>query len=234
MPLVVGANAVGVRVTAQDGTTIQAYTLTITRAPSAVATLSGLSLSSGTLSPAFSGGTTSYTSAVANSVSSIKVTPKTTDTTATVKVNGVPTASGTASTSISLVVGIITINVLVTAQDGTTTKAYTVKVTRAKSSDATLSGLVVKTATLSPAFKPAKTAYSATVPLAVKSVKIKATAANDAAKIKINGTAVASGSLSKALPLDFGENLIKILVTAQDGTTKATHSADSATLHRPN
>ena len=48
------------------------------------ATLSGLSLSAGTLAPAFASATTSYTAMVANSVSQVTVTPTTTDANATV------------------------------------------------------------------------------------------------------------------------------------------------------
>ena len=45
--------------TAQNGETAQTYTVTVTRAGSADATLSGLSLSGMTLSPAFASGTAS-------------------------------------------------------------------------------------------------------------------------------------------------------------------------------
>ena len=67
--LVVGdGNVIGVVVTAQDGETTQTYTVTVTRAGSADATLSALSLSGVTLMPAFAAGTTAYTASVANSV----------------------------------------------------------------------------------------------------------------------------------------------------------------------
>jgi len=218
--LAVGSNSVEVSVTAQDGVTVGIYSITFVRAPSSVATLSGLVPGAGSLSPVFTSGTTAYTCSVVNTVTSFKLTPTLTDSTAVVKVNGVLVKSGSASRSIPLVVGVNTITTLVTAQDGTTTKTYTVKITRAKSSDANLSGLVVKNFTLSPAFKPAKTAYTASVPMAATSVKIKASASSDAAKININGVANDSGVLSKAMPMHFGKNLIKIVVTAQDGTKK--------------
>jgi len=98
---------------------------------STVSTLSDLALSSGTLSPTFATGTTSYTASVSNATSSITVTPTLTDTTATVKVNGTTVTSGSASGSISLSVGTNTITTLVTAQDGVTTTTYTTTVTRA-------------------------------------------------------------------------------------------------------
>ncbi len=109
-----------------------AYWQAVLPAPlSTVSTLSDLALSSGTLSPTFATGTTSYTASVSNATSSLTVTPTVTDTTATVKVNGTTVTSGSASGSISLSVGTNTITTLVTAQDGVTTTTYTTTVTRA-------------------------------------------------------------------------------------------------------
>jgi hypothetical protein len=130
--LTVGANTITMVVTAaQDGTTTKTYTVTVTRAPSSNANLSNLGLSSGTLSPVFASGTQDYTATVTDSVTSITVTPTASDSTATIQVNGVAVTSGTASGAINLNVGANTITTLVTAQDGTTTKTYTVTVTRA-------------------------------------------------------------------------------------------------------
>jgi len=95
------------------------------------ASLSNLVLSSGALTPVFATGTTSYSQSVANTVTSVSVTPTTSVSTATVKVNGTAVTSGTASGSIALAVGANTITTIVTAQDVTTTKTYTVVVTRA-------------------------------------------------------------------------------------------------------
>ena len=218
--LAVGTNTITTMVTAEDGTTTKTYTVTLNRALSAIATLSGLALSSGTLSPAFAAVSTSYTVSVTNATTSITVTPTVTYTTATVKVNGTTVASGTASGSITLAVGTNTITTLVTAQDGTSTKIYTVIVTRDKSADATLSALVVKTATLGPKFKATTTTYKASVPLATTSVKIMATANYNKARLKVNGKIVKSGALSTAIPLATGRNTIKVVVTAEGGTTR--------------
>jgi hypothetical protein len=90
------------------------------------ANLSALTLSSGTLSPVFASGTTSYSASVGNATSSITVTPTKADANATVTVNG-----ASPSTPVALNVGANVISLLVTAQDGTTTKTYTVTITRA-------------------------------------------------------------------------------------------------------
>ena len=90
------------------------------------AALSGLTLSSGTLTPAFDPATLSYTVNVDNSVSSLSVTPTASDSNAAVSVNG-----GSPANPINLNVGENTITILVTAQDGSTTRTYTIAVTRA-------------------------------------------------------------------------------------------------------
>ncbi|WP_264538481.1 beta strand repeat-containing protein [Flavobacterium sp. N1736] len=95
-----------------------------------VATLSNLSVSEGTLIPVFASGTLDYTFTVPNASSSLTVTPVTTDTNATVTVNGTAVISGDASGSIALAVGSNVITTIVTAQDGTTTQTYTITVTR--------------------------------------------------------------------------------------------------------
>lgn len=97
------------------------------------ANLSALSLSGVTLSPSFASGTISYTGPVANSVTSLTVTPTVEQGNATVTVNGTAVTSGAASGSISLSVGSNVISTVVTAQDGATTKSYTVTVTRSLS-----------------------------------------------------------------------------------------------------
>ncbi len=96
---------------------------------SANANLSGLALSAGTLAPVFASGTTSYTATVLNTTATLSVTPTVADSAATVKVNGTAVASN-ASASLSLNVGSNTVATVVTAQDGSTTKTYTVVVTR--------------------------------------------------------------------------------------------------------
>ncbi len=105
------------------------------------AALSNLTFNSGTLSPVFASGTTSYTASVCNATSAITVIPTVAESNATVTVNNTSVTSGSASGSISLAVGANSITVKVTAQDGTTTSTYTITVTRA----AALSGTTTVT-----------------------------------------------------------------------------------------
>lgn len=126
----VGSNRLEVRVTAQDGTTTQLYTVTLRRDPA----LSALTLSSGSLTPVFSGVTTSYSANVTNATSTLRVTPTTTGATIQVRVNGgayAAVTSGTQSGNLSLNVGSNTIDILLTSTDTTTSATYTITVNRA-------------------------------------------------------------------------------------------------------
>lgn len=131
--LAVGANTITVDVTALDGTQ-KTYTLLVTRQASTNADLSALALSDGTLSPVFSGTTTSYTASVPYGVSTITATPTSADNAASITVNGLPVASGSPSAPISLAVGANVIPILVTAGDGLTTRTYTLTVNRSATS----------------------------------------------------------------------------------------------------
>lgn len=93
--------------------------------------LKNLSINSDTLSPAFSTDVTSYTASAASSINSITVTPTANDSSAVIKINDTSTASGSISSPISLNTGTNTIIVVVTAQDGVTSKTYTVTVNKA-------------------------------------------------------------------------------------------------------
>ena len=130
IPLAVGSNVVTVEVTAEDGNATRTYTLTVTRAapPSADATLSDLALSGVPFT--FASATTRYNVNVANGVDQTTVTATANDGEATyaVKLGGVADEDGT----VELSVGSNAVSVVVTAEDGETTKTYTVTVTRAE------------------------------------------------------------------------------------------------------
>lgn len=119
-----GANTIKVQAnTSNGGPNLDQYTVCTTDGtpqPSSDATLSALTLSTGSLVPSFSASTLSYTASVANSVSSVTVSATATHSGATVSGTGTKT----------LVVGQNTINIVVTAEDGTTQNTYTVVISR--------------------------------------------------------------------------------------------------------
>jgi gliding motility-associated-like protein len=219
LPLAVGPNTVTTIVTAQDGSTTKTYTITITRALPAIANLSALQLSTGVLSPAFAVNRTSYSASVVTGVSSTTVTPTATDPAATITVNGAIVASGGVSASLPLAIGPNTINTVVTAQDGITTKTYTVTVTRAASANANILKIKLSSGTLSPAFVQGTTSYTAPVTNAVASITVTPTLSDATATVKVNGTLVASGTASGAIALNVGSNIITTIATARDGKT---------------
>ena len=101
--LSVGSNVITIEVTAEDTTTTQTYTVTVTRAapPSTDATLSALTLSDVNFGT-FASSTTSYTASVAYSVSQTTVTPTVNHAGARylIKLGGVTDADGTVSLSV--------------------------------------------------------------------------------------------------------------------------------------
>jgi len=223
----VGDNVITVLGTAQDGTTQQSYTVTINRAaPSTVATLSGLVLSNGSLNTTFSSNTTSYTASVANTVSSITVTPTVTDATASVSVNGDPVVSGQSSGVLNLGVGDNVISIVGLAQDGITQQSYTVTITRAApSSVATLSAVSISNGVnINPVFSSSTSNYSASVANSVSSITLTPTVSDATATVSVNGDAVVSGQSSGVLNLGIGTNVITLVGTAQDGSTQQSYT----------
>jgi hypothetical protein len=222
-----GDNTITVVVTAEDGSTTT-YVILVNRASlSTDASLSNLTISDGTLAPAFDPATQSYAASVNNVVGSITVTPTTNDANATVTVDGTAVVSGSASGSISLNVGDNAIDVVVTAEDGATTQTYTVTVTRDAppiSTDASLSDLTLSAAALDQIFQSNSFTYTATVSYAMASTTVTPTANDANATVTVNGTAVASGSSSGSIALAEGDNTIDVVVTAEDGATTQTYT----------
>ena len=125
----VGTATIQVEVTALDEKTTKTYVVRVTRVRLIQdATLRALSLSPGTLSPSFSSNRTSYTASVAYAQAAITVTAVPTVSGATARIGGADARNGH---SVSLSVGSNKITVRVVSQDGSTTKNYTITVTRA-------------------------------------------------------------------------------------------------------
>lgn len=118
---------------------------TTTTTSSTDATLAGLTLANGTLSPSFGASTMAYTVSVDNGVANTTVTAMAASSTATVKINGTTVASGVAS-AVALALGSNTITVSVTAADNTTTRTYTIAVTRSTTVASSCTGIPNETA----------------------------------------------------------------------------------------
>ncbi|MCT4617919.1 MAG: cadherin-like beta sandwich domain-containing protein [Marinisporobacter sp.] len=91
---------------------------------------------------------------------------------------------------------------------------------RILSSNADLSGINLSNVSLTPAFSPNKKEYTAKVDNSVSSITITPTKDDNNTKISVNGKEVISGHASESINLNVGSNIITIVVTAEDQTTK--------------
>ncbi len=185
------------------------------------ASLLSLTVSAGTLSPAFAPTVTAYSVVPALLHALVQVTPTAQAAGATISVNGYPVASGVASVQVPLGLGTTPVTVVVTAPDATTTRTTTVVFTRKRSA---LGGLAASAGTLAPVFGPAQLSYSVLVALTTTSTTVTPTAVDPAATIKVNTVTTASGTPSSAIALPPGLTPVTIEVTAGDGITMTTYT----------
>ena len=182
------------------------------------ATLSDL-----TVSPAnliwFDSETATYHYRVADGVTQVTITPTANDAGATIDIGGTAVTSGTGH-QVALNPDGVTptdVTVTVTAEDGRTTKDYTVRVTWAASSDATLRGLTLSGINFG--FNPATESYTlgGNEGVSLSSTTVTPTVNSPAARYSINGVPL---NTAGKLNLAFGANTITIVVTAADDSTK--------------
>lgn len=209
---------VAIEVTAQDGITVKTYTIHYYWTVSFNANLSGITLSNGTLSPTFSSSTTAYTVALANTVTGTTITPAKADSTATMLIDGSSVTSETVTVSPGQSKDVL---IALTAQDGVTTKTYTVHITRAISSNANLSGIALTNGTLSPTFSSSTTAYTVALANTVTGTTVTPTKADSTATMLIDGSSVTNETVT----LNPGQSKdVTITIIAQDGVTTKTYT----------
>ncbi len=220
IPLSEGVNSIDVIVTAEDNST-KSYTVKVWRTEADTnADLASLTISAGSLSPAFSVNTLGYNVSVPYVTDSLTVTPTTSVSTSVVTVNNVILGSGNASQAIALNVGGNTITVRVIAESGTF-KEYTIVVSRtAVNTNSNLSSLTISAGTLSPSFAVNTTAYSVSIPYVTTGIRVTPTVAGYNASVTVNGTAIVSGTQTGTIALSVGANTITIIVTAEDKSTR--------------
>lgn len=211
-----------ITVTAQNGSS-KTYRIKVNRAAlSGNNSLSTLTVSPGTLAPAFNANTLSYTADAAGSVSSITVTPRLQDTTAIMTVNGQVTNSGQARTIALSGPGSNTfVNIVVTAPSGTQ-KTYTLNVCRAAlSGNNDLSALTVSPGVLAPAFSANRVSYTVNVDGNVPSITVTPTLQDTNASLTINGQGTGSGKVRSITLAPAGSSTeIEVIVTAPNGSYK--------------
>lgn len=168
----------------------------------------------------FNSNKTSYSVTVPNDVDSLKVSYKTADSKSTVKVTG----------NTNLEVGTNTIKVIVTAEDGKTTKTYVIKVTKLATEDNKpgnvideendldlyLTSLNIKGLELTPEFSSDVYSYETTIDMDhrdMSSVTVEAIANNEKATVEVTGNT----------NLVEGENLINVIVKASGSSDQTVY-----------
>ncbi len=224
--LTVGENFIAIEVTAADGMNVQMYALILTRAPSTDATLDALELSGGVaLRPIFAAAVRSYTASVANDIASITLTAAPTHARASVAITPEDTDGTATGYQVALNVGPNLITIEVTAEDEVTMQMYTLTLTRALSTDATLSTLTLSDGiALDPAFDPVEPAYRVSVANDIASITLTAAPTHARASVAITPADADLTAEGYQLALNVGPNLITIKVTAADGLNVQTYS----------
>ncbi|MES2265635.1 MAG: cadherin-like beta sandwich domain-containing protein [Bacteroidota bacterium] len=223
-----GATTITIIVTAEDGIATKTYTLVVNHTGSSLAGLTalGISPSSKLIVLQSTSRLVEYTTSVGYAVTSIKLTPTVKDANSTVTINGSPATSGVASAPILLPIGVTTATVVVTAEDGVTTKTYTVAITRAGSNNANLAVISVSPRSVL-AIKSNSASlveYTTTVSASTESIKLKPTLQEPNATFTINGSPAVNDTLTAPILLSPGVTSINIVVTAQNGTTIRTYN----------
>ncbi len=233
LAMAIGDNRIKLMVTAEDMSS-NTYRLVVHRIdndPSLVA----LALDAGALA-GFAPAVLEYDATVAQPSVRVKPTMKSACASAQARVSPgawVAVPSGAESAALPLAYGAGNrIEVLVTAEDGATTRTYAITVYR-KCDIADLSSLAFSVGDLSPAFAAGTTEYALDVPHASTSTTFtpKVAETHETLRYRLDAsawTAIASGSSAElALPAP-GLYALAVEATAEDGTTKTY----KATVHR--
>lgn len=174
------------------------------------ATLSSLKIPNTTLSPKFDKNTLEYTADIKD-ITEITINAQATDSNAKIMIS---------DNYKSLVKGENIVKISVTAENGIATKTYQIKVNLTMTpteeekikANALLKKLSIEGYDID--FSSDQKKYTLTVPYKEKKVKVLAEAENENAPIEMEGTT----------SLKVGKNIIKILVTSEDGSTKETYT----------
>ena len=186
--------------------------------------LSALSLSTGTLSPAFAASTTDYTVNVASDVTSVNISVTKADPNAVISGDvsaGVGVATGERAIQLSGPGATTGVTIWVTAPGGSQ-KTYTLNVSRAALSvNNDLLALTVSPGTLSPSFSANRIFYTVNVDGNVPHITVTPTLQDTNASLTINGQGTGSGQVRSITLAPAGSSTeIEIIVTAPNGSYK--------------
>lgn len=200
--LMVGINNLVVEVTSESGK-VKSYTIVVTKLGSDNNNIDELIVNNGTMSPEFKKDTTDYNVTIPYQETELDLTVLLEDENATYIVVG----------NSNLKVGQNTVNVIVTAENGST-KTYTLNVTREEIVSALLENLKVKNYELTPTFNSYVTNYDLTVNFETEQLDLTVIPLDKNATYQITGNE----------NFVVGDNTVTILVTARDGVTQETYT----------
>jgi hypothetical protein len=197
--------------------------------PSSNANLTSLLVEAAILDPAFASSITRYDASVNGGTTETRVTAITTDSRARLTINGDSVASGSPSDPIALPIGDTDVNVVVTAEDGTT-KTYSVEITRpVPGTDASLAALALSAGPLLQPFDSARLDYDAAFGYLATTTRVLATP-NDplADSLSVDGELAEFGEPSDlvSLAVGIGATTLAVTVTAEDDASTQTYEVD--------
>lgn len=179
--------------------------------------LTGLSVSPGTLAPAFDKNTVAYGVSAGEDLKSMDITAQTADPAATLSINDQTAASGVVQ-RVDLRQEANLIPIVVTSPDNVSQKSYILSV-NGVIDDADLSGLSINGQTLNPVFDAGTESYNLAVANGTDSLEITAAPHDPRALMVLNGSLL-SANTPVSVNLTDGANEIKVMVVAQDASTK--------------
>ena len=185
-----------------------------------VVELASLTVTPGTLQPAFSGGITQYKVDLSNNITSVTMTAQPAVAGDTVTINGQATTSRVITLDAA---GTTTPVNIVVSESGTNSRTYTVLLTKAGlTGNNSLRSLSISPGPLDPRFNANTLSYEVSVGSGVDSIRVTPALEDPAATLTVNGQAALSGQ-AQTIPLrDPGlSTILTIMVTAQNGTPKS-------------
>ncbi|MFT7640408.1 MAG: Tol biopolymer transport system component [Pirellulaceae bacterium] len=198
--------------------------------------LEWLTTSAGSLSPVFRPSLTTYTASVPNEMTTVAFRSAKAQSGQTVEIRinedvYAEIGSKAASSELPLNTGENAVEVLVTAQNGNTTKTYAITVIRGapNATNTDLASMATSSGVLSPTFDSETLEYNVLVPEGTSTTTVTATTAITEATMQVRANfgdyvTLVSGAASSPLALNIGANPIDIKVTAKDGSTTTIHS----------
>ncbi len=199
--LALGNNPISLQVTAANGVTTKNYLIHVERLGSDNADLQEITVSQGVLTPAFSPDILQYEVYLIGSLHYVTLSSTAYDPNAVIDGNGL--------------YGITTGNnekiLTVTAQDGITTKQYTVNFICTPNSDATLTAIQLSDGVLSPVFSPNLLEYSVEVNNEIEEITVLAVPADT------NATVIGNGFY----PLGVDNTIVSLEVIAEDNVHRS-------------